>query len=228
MKGSDGKSPRAATANDRATPRRHQSGTVTGHPLRVRILEVANEYDVSPIRFIREGLALPEELQGLSEAEALTKVAYHFRTLEKFKCLRIVDRQPRRGATESTYRGTARAYFTDEEWVQLSPDERVCVSQTMYHGLTARAEGALRAGTFDSRPNRHLTWFAIEVDDRGWDEVMHILANAFRQVFQIKHDAADRLAASGDSVIPLTVGMLGFESPPLPPAVSNRGNKSSG
>ncbi|MFL5898226.1 MAG: hypothetical protein ACJ76D_07135 [Solirubrobacterales bacterium] len=34
----------------------------------------------------------------------------------------------------------------------------------------------------------------------------------------MRHDIRDRLAGSGDQVIPVTVAMLGFESPP-PPAL---------
>ncbi|HET7444258.1 MAG TPA: hypothetical protein VFJ57_06340 [Solirubrobacterales bacterium] len=48
------------------------------------------------------------------------------------------------------------------------------------------------------------------------------LAACFGEMEQIKHDAADRLAASGDRVIWAMLGMLGFESPPpadlAPPA----------
>ena len=43
---------------------------------------------------------------------------------------------------------------------------------------------------------------------------MDSLARCFGELTQIKHDARDRLAGSGERVIPATVGMLGFESPP--------------
>lgn len=43
------------------------------------------------------------------------------------------------------------------------------------------------------------------------------LAETFGDLVQIRHDARDRLAGSGDEVIPATVAMLGFESPPPPP-----------
>jgi hypothetical protein len=87
----------------------------------------------------------------------------------------------------------------------------------MYQGLAARAEGAMMAHTFDSRTDRHLSWIAMEVDERGWTELMSTLATTLGDVTQIRHNARDRLAASGDKVVPVTVGMLGFESPPTPP-----------
>ena len=51
----------------------------------------------------------------------------------------------------------------------------------------------------------------------GWTELMAALAGTSEHVTQIRHDAQERLAASGDKAVPVTVGMLGFESPPPPP-----------
>lgn len=183
------------------------------HPLRVRILEVVNERDISPVQFMIQQLAPDIEVS----ANALSSISYHFRELAKYGCIELVDTVARRGATEHIYRGTVRAYFTDEEWNSLSQRERCLVSRTVYQGLAARVESAMMARTFDSRIDRHLTWFAMEVDETGWTELMATLASAFAEVTQIRHDAKLRLAASGDKVIPVTIGMLGFESPPLPP-----------
>jgi hypothetical protein len=183
------------------------------HPLRVRILEVVNERDISPVQFMNQGLA-PDV--GVS-AKALSSISYHFRELAKCGCVEVVDRVARRGATEHVYRGAVRAYFTDEEWKGLSPRERCLVSRTVYQGLAARAESAMLTHTFDSRTDRHLTWIAMEVDERGWTELMATLAGTYGEITQIRHDARDRLAASRDQVVPVTIGMLGFESPPLPP-----------
>lgn len=129
----------------------------------------------------------------------------------------MINHIQRRGATEHIYRCKARAYFTDEEWQDLSQRERCLISRTMYQGLMARAEGAMLAHTFDARPDRHLTWTAMEVDERGWTELMGTLSGAFGNLEHIRHDARDRLAGSGSRVVPVTVGMLGFESPPPPP-----------
>lgn len=183
------------------------------HPLRIRILEVVNERDISPVQFMHQQLAPEVDIS----AKNLSQISYHFRQLEKYGCLEVVDWVPRRGATEHVYRGTVRAYFTDEEWEELSQKERCLVSRTVYQGLAARTEGAMMAHTFDARTDRHLTWLAMEVDERGWTELMSTLAGTYGDIVQIRHDARDRLAGSGDKVVPVTVGMLGFESPPPPP-----------
>ena len=184
------------------------------HPLRVRILEVVNERDISPVQFMNQGLAPDIGVSG----RALSSIAYHFRALAKCGCIEMVETFARRGATEHVYRGAVRAYFSDEEWKALSQRERCLVSRTVYQGLAARAESAFIAHTFDSRTDRHLTWIAMEVDERGWTELMATLANTYGEITQIRHDAQDRLAASSDNVVPVTVGMLGFESPPPPSA----------
>jgi hypothetical protein len=185
------------------------------HPLRVRILEIVNEEDKSPIQFVNEGL-VPKEAGYKSPKHALSHVAYHFRELEKAGCVRVVDTHQRRGATEHIYRGTARAYFTDEEFARLTLEERRDLSRVSFQGLIARFDGALRADTIDNRPDRHLTWIAMDVDEQGWSEMMACLADCFGEVEQIRHDAGKRLEDSGETPVPMTYGMVGFESPPSP------------
>jgi hypothetical protein len=128
----------------------------------------------------------------------------------------VVDRVPRRGATENVYRGTIRVYFTDDEWDELTHRERCLISRTVYQGLAARAESAMLAHTFDSRTDRHLSWTAMEVDERGWSELMATLAGTFGDVIKIRCDTVGRVAGSRKKLIPVTVGLLGFESPPPP------------
>lgn len=57
----------------------------------------------------------------------------------------------------------------------------------------------------------------MPLDERGWTEIISTLAACFGEVEQIRHDALDRLPASGGEAITATIAMLGFESPPPPP-----------
>ena len=83
--------------------------------------------------------------------------------------------------------------------------------------MVARADRAIREDTFDARADRHLTWMPMQLDERGWGEVIAALAATFADLDKIRLDSRDRLAGSGEAVIPATVAMLGFESPPAPP-----------
>jgi len=180
--------------------------------MRVRILEVVNEHPMSPVQFVNEGLA-----PGFKDKQqALSHVSYHFRALEKAGCIELVEIHQRRGASEHVYRGRSRVFFTDKEFERMSLKERHQLSRTSIQGLIARTDGALASGTFDHRTDRHLSWLAMEVDDRGWKELMTALAACYGEVDRIRKDALDRLAGSGDEVVPVTVAMLGFESPPRP------------
>lgn len=143
--------------------------------------------------------------------------SYHFRELEKDGCLKVVASIPRRGAIEHVYEGKARVYFTDAEFEEMELSRREQLSRISFQGLVARADGAMRAGTFDARTDRYLVWVPMQLDERGWNELSTALSRCFGEVEQIRHDAKDRLAASGEKSIPVTFGVLGFESPAPPP-----------
>lgn len=201
-----------------ATPDQKRADTICGvlkHPLRVRILEILNEGPKSPSQFVEEGL-VPKDYNS-SYQQALSLVSYHFRELEKEGCLKVVASIPRRGAIEHVYEGKTRIYFTDAEFEEMPRAQRQKLSRISFQGLVARADGAMRANTFDSRTDRHLAWMPMQLDKQGWDELTTALAACFGEVEQIRHDAKDRLATSDEESIPVTFGMLGFESPPPPP-----------
>ena len=192
---------------------------VLKHPLRVRILEVLNEGPRSPSQFVEEGL-IPKGSFN-SYQQALSLASYHFRELEKEGCLEVIESIPRRGAVEHVYRGLARVYIDDAEFEQMDPPSRRQLSRISLQGMIARADRAISEDTFDARTDRHLTWMPMQLDERGWEEMIAALASAFGELSQIRHDARDRLAASGEKVVAATVGMLGFESPPPPPLRSD-------
>lgn len=186
--------------------------TPLSHPVRVRILEVVNEHPMSPVGFINAGFAPRID----DKQRALSLVSYHFRALEKAGCIRVVDTVQRRGATEHVYAGCSRVFFSDKDFEALPDPQRQTLSRTSWQGLVARTDGAIRKGTFDARKDRHLTWRAMELDQRGWNEMTGRLAQCFEDLEQIRKDAEDRLAVSGDEVVPVTMALLGFESPPRP------------
>lgn len=184
------------------------------HPMRVRILEVINEAPMSPIRFLEGGYSLRE---FKSKQEGLSYLSYHFRELEKAGCIEVIETVQRRGATEHIYRGCSRVFFTTEEFENMPFEERATLSRTSFQGIVARTDGAIRHGTFDSHTNRQLTWRAMHLDERGWQEMMDHLDDAFLKAEEIREAAAKRIPQGEGEVIPTTVAFLGFESPPLPP-----------
>jgi DNA-binding transcriptional ArsR family regulator len=192
------------------------------HPLRVRILEVLNEQDMAPNEFVDGGYA--DFYFG--HRPNVSHIAYHFRELHDFGCLEQVAWRKARGSVATTYRGTARAEFTDEQWAKLSEDEKRDISRTVAQGLMARIDGAFMADTFLARDDHQLSWFAMRLDERGWDEVHGILSDAFAAVSRSHGDAEARLSESEEKGVTATAGILFFESPtPTPPAERKRAER---
>jgi hypothetical protein len=182
------------------------------HPIRVRILEVLNERDMSPTDFVDQGYA--DFFFG--QRPSVSHVAYHFRELAQFGCLEPVAWRRARGAVGTTYRGVARDEFIGEEWTRLTAAEQRAISRAVAQGLIARIDGAMTAETFNSRDNRHLSWFAMELDEHGWEEAGTLLADTFAAIVRIQSEAEERLRESAERGVTATAGLLFFESPRLP------------
>jgi DNA-binding transcriptional ArsR family regulator len=198
-------------------PRREFQKTraeILSHPLRVRMLEIANELDVSAVSFVRGGYA-SALLDHLEEGLAVSQVAYHFRKLTRAGCVEVVKHHVRRGAVENVYRGSARAYFDDDAWQALDRDRRQEISGVVLQGLMARAESAVLEGTFDTREDRWLAWNQMPLDQQGWEELAELCRRMMDDVERVRAEAAKRLeaASSPPKSSPITWGILAFESP---------------
>jgi hypothetical protein len=198
-------------------PRREFQKTraeILSHPLRVRMLEIANELDVSAVSFVRGGYA-SALLDHLEEGLAVSQVAYHFRKLTRAGCVRVVKHHVRRGAVENVYRGSARAYFDDDAWGALDRDRREEVSGVVLQGLMARAESAVLEGTFDTRVDRWLAWNQMPLDEQGWEELAGLCRQMMADVERVRTEAAKRLEGAAVPAVssPITWGLLAFESP---------------
>jgi hypothetical protein len=202
----DGRPPRREFQKTRAE--------ILSHPLRVRMLEIANDQDVSAVSFVRGGYA-SALLDHLEEGIAVSQVAYHFRKLLRAGCVEVVEHHVRRGAVENVYRGVARARFTPEEWKALDRDRREEISGVVLQGLMARAESAVLEGTFDARDDRWLAWVQMALDEQGWDELCELCEQMMDDVERVRETAEERLGRVGEPVqtTPVTWGMLSFESP---------------
>lgn len=172
------------------------------HPVRARALAIFNDRVASPKE-------IADEL-GLE----IGNVSYHVKTLKDLGCVQLVKTRQVRGATEHFYRGVTRSFLNDEGWAQLSEEARKGISVVGLKMIDASSMEALLAGTFDARPDRHLSRSPVNVDELGWDELTDLLANTLEGVFEIQARSASRLAGTQDKSIRATVSILGFESPP--------------
>lgn len=207
----------------RADKRSEKAQTVCDalkHPIRVRILEALCEGDLSPIQFVRRGLMPPGFDSERDEKNELSLAAYHFKRLHEADCVVLVKRIPRRGASEKIYRSKMLALHTYEDFQVLSLEERRKISLSTLQMLVARAEGAIYQGTFDKRPDRHLSWVPMELDLQGWEELRDLQDETLERAQGIKAAAIARKHHRGEDekeeTFPATFGALAFESPAVP------------
>jgi DNA-binding transcriptional ArsR family regulator len=174
------------------------------HPVRARALAILNSR-----------VASPKEIADELDRE-VGNVGYHVRTLQELGCVELVNEVKRRGATEHYYRGITRSFLNDTNWARLSPDAKTGVSVAGLKTQNNAALKALDAGTFDARPDRHLSCSPLMVDELGWDELAVLLAGTLDEVWEIQDKSTTRQAEQGTERIPATVSILLFESPDCP------------
>lgn len=174
------------------------------HPLRVQLLTILTLREASPSELAKE---LDEEL-GV--------VNYHARKLEKLGMVEIVRERPVRGSTEHFYKATTRPWWTSEQWARVDPAMKAVTTACALDWLIQDAGAALRAGTFDSRNDRHLSRVPILLDERGWAAVSELLDDTLDALLEEQAQATARMAESDDEPIPAVVGLMSFEMPTMP------------
>jgi hypothetical protein len=178
------------------------------HPLRVRILEVVNEREMAPVDFVKGGYA--DFYFG--HRPDVSHIAYHFRELADFGCLEPVAWRKARGSVATTYRGTARGEVGEEAWAELPEDEKRAIARASAQGLFARIDGAFMADTF-LRPGHLLSWAALQLDERGWEDIGDILALACYSLGAVAQDSRERLVEAGEKGLTATAAIFLFGSP---------------
>jgi len=179
---------------------------VLSHPVRVRILMKMN----APLRALS-----PIEFSEESDVE-LGLVAYHFRKLEKWRCIKIADEIKRRGATEHRYVPTKRAMAWTREWEDIGPYVKQNLAASALRGAVEIIGEAVDQGTFEGLPDSILAWDVMRVDKRGWEEVHAIWEKALVETLKVGDECRERFetdpsAAAGTSLISYLVST--FESP---------------
>jgi DNA-binding MarR family transcriptional regulator len=172
---------------------------VVQHPIRVDALQILNEREASASEIARQ------------IGQDLKKVGNHVKALADYGCIEWVRTERKRGAEEHFYRASLRPCIGYEEWAQLSPEARHEISALVFQAIVAEALAAFRAGKFDSRLDRHLSWQPMKLDEEGWEELMQELEESLQRIQEIKARADERLCASGEDGFPAIAAAMGFE-----------------
>ncbi len=161
---------------------------------------------------LAETIASPNELAVQLRTD-LGKVSYHVRKLNRLGAIEEVDNRPVRGATEHFYRAIERPVVTDEEWSQLSMEERLNISRDILQRLVAELSLAVETGTFDARHDRVLIRHPdLDLDEVGWRELNSLLIEMEERTYEIQARVNTRRAdgTSADSIL-TTTAYIQFE-----------------
>jgi hypothetical protein len=183
-------------------PRHHHLLKAMAHPVRMHLLGLLSYRHVSPAEFARE------------RGEPVSKVAHHFRSLEKLGCIEVIHTRPVRGSTEHFYRRSETILVRDEDLLEMPEEVSRLLLSTIVRGFLGRVTRALRTGTLTARTDAHVTWNSVKLDEHGWKEVTEILGSAYVAVDEAEARALERMEESGEDGLVATVGLAGFESPP--------------
>jgi DNA-binding transcriptional ArsR family regulator len=191
----------AVTASGAAGLVDHRLAKALSHPLRARIFAILNER-----------VASPNEMADMLE-ERLPNVSYHVRALVDLECIELVRTAPRRGAVEHYYRAVRRPFFTDRDWKRLPRSGRQAITDVGLQLIWDDVSAAIEADTFEARPDRHLTYRPLALDEQGWGELRDALNALLADAEQIAKRSRQRIAKSDDSGIATRLVLMHFEMP---------------
>lgn len=182
----------------------HRLRKALAHELRVQILTVANQREVSPSEF-------SEELDV-----SLSNVSYHFRKLVEYDCIEMTREVPVRGSHEHRYVGTRRGLISDGDWAKLGKGTQAGIRIAGFQDLINRCTQAVEAETFDSREDAVFYWTPVSVDEIGWEKMQAAIRLALKEVGDSEVESTQRAADGESKPFPATFAVLGFESPKKP------------
>jgi hypothetical protein len=169
------------------------------------ILEELNLYEMSVTQYHRE----------VGDASK-SAIRYRFNMLEQIGWLAKVGKRPgdgRRGPHEHVYRAAGPALSGNGIWSGVPESVKITGSWRTFERISDRVKEAIRAGTFDARPDRHFTWSLLRFDRLGWEKAS-VAIDERRAFIAEEHGRARlRLAESGETPMKMTVAMMAFESP---------------
>jgi hypothetical protein len=170
---------------------------------------VADEIRVDLLRVLEER---PLSLRQIAETfgEKLSGIAPHVLELWKEGSIDLQDEDSDVPLADRRFRATLVIKDTSE-WEALPEEEQYEMMVRILEGLIGEAMAALRSGHMNARPDAHLTWTPLNVDEQGWREATAALDRTFKEIQTIKVRAAERLRAAEQPGTPMIASLLGFE-----------------
>src|ERR1700761_2190369 len=171
------------------------------HPVRTECLTI-----------LAERTASPRELSEILNHD-LSHVSYHVRVLQELGLIELISEESVRGAVAHYYRAVERPLASAAEWEQLPREVQAAFSAHSWDVLLKSVKTAIEGGTFDSRPDRHLTRTSLLLDSEGFARLSAKMDELLETIFEEQAAAAERMNKSGEKPIHATAGTAFFPMP---------------
>jgi hypothetical protein len=170
---------------------------------------IKGEVRTDLLRILSERSATPRELAQML-GEDLGEVLGDVVELWADNCIEVVE-DGVGDAADRRYRTTPPFFVDDREARELSLADREELSATVLQAIVTESVGALRTGSLDSRPDIHLSWKPLRLDERGWREFMALLLRALKEAETIEEACKERLGLADEAGIEAVVALMGYE-----------------
>jgi DNA-binding transcriptional ArsR family regulator len=171
------------------------------HPVRVECLTV-----------LTKRVASPRELSEVLEHD-LSNISYHVRTLDELGLIELVKEESVRGAVAHYYKAVERPLISETEWEQLPPEVRKAIAAYGWDLLFRDATEAIELGTFDSRPERHLSRTTLLLDSEGFERLSARMDALLEAILAEQAAAAERMNESGEKPMHAIAAAALFQMP---------------
>jgi hypothetical protein len=171
------------------------------HPLRVRILFAMN----SPER--RCSATDVSEETGID----VKRLSYHMRELAALGFVEQVGERPVRGSLERIYAPVKHLEAWYMEYSSMPSALKQILAATALKLSVEALGAAIDAGTFDARDDSLLVQDTVSVDERGAQEAMTVLDDAYNALVAVKEKAKARMAETGEKGLLITYLLAGYE-----------------
>jgi DNA-binding transcriptional ArsR family regulator len=171
------------------------------HPVRVECLTV-----------LTKRVASPRELSELLDHD-LSNISYHVRVLDELGLIELVKEESIRGAVAHFYKAAERPIISESDWQQLSPEVRKAIAIYGWDLLIKDATEAIESGTFESRPDRHLSRTTLLLDSQAFERLSGMMEKLLEALFVEQSAAAERMNKSGEKPIHAVAGTAFFPMP---------------
>lgn len=169
--------------------------------LRIRIVAACHLREITP-----KEIAIEERLP-------VATVQYYFSALEREGWIHVARRESVSNGIRNWYTADRLKIIRDEEFEQMSEQERHETSEGVLMHYLDVCKLALEEGTLDARPDSQLSHTPMGLDQKAWDDIQREMDLWLERSLEIKVEAEMRLRDSGEEPIPTVIHLGGFEVP---------------